>query len=261
MMRTLFIHAGTHKTGTTSVQWYLNRHGRKLMRHGTYVPKAGCPSARSSGHHNIPWLLMGDPRAKVEHGGIDALLAELAEVDSPQAVVSSEEFQFLADRPLALAELDHRIHEAGWRPVYLMYLRAPGAYANSLYREFPLQNIHVPFADFLAGVLADGAYQPPGEVILRLDYDVLVEKWRAAAKGELRLLSYEAASAAGGIIPAFMGALGLPERTAQFRQRRINTSSGVTTDEMRGGAKLIDAKFRPAFERHVAETAATRNAA
>lgn len=251
-MRTLFIHAGTHKTGTTSVQWYLNRHGRKLSTYGTYVPRAGCPSARSSGHHNIPWLLMGDPRAKIEHGGIDALLAELAEVDSPQAVVSSEEFQFLADRPEALSELDHRVHEAGWAPVYLMYLRAPGAYANSLYREFPLQNIHVPFADFLAGVLAQGAYQPPGEVILRLDYDVLAQKWRAAARGELRLLSYDEAAASGGIIPSFMRALGLPARAAQFRQRRINISSGETTDEMRAGAKLVDAKFRPAFERLVA---------
>lgn len=251
-MRTLFVHIGTHKTGTTSVQWYLNRHASKLKGYGTYVPKAGCPSPRSSGHHNIPWLLAGDPRAKIAHGGIDALLAELAEVDSPNAVVSSEEFHFLADQPQALAELDRRIFEAGWTPVYLLYLRAPGAYANSLYREFPLQNIHVRFADFLAGVLADGAYQPPGAVILRLDYDVLVAKWRAAAKGELRILDYEKAAGAGGIIPSFVRALGLPARAAQFRQRRINISSGETTDEMRAGAKLVDAKFRPAFERLVA---------
>lgn len=250
-MKQLILHIGMHKTGTTSIQWYLNRHARKLKGYGTYVPQAGCPSSRSSGHHNIPWLLLGDARANPEWGSLDDLLAEIDRANPLQAVVSSEEFEFLADRPAELARLENRIVGAGWSPVYLLFLRSPGAYAVSVFHELVKQNAPVTFAEFLEKVLADGTFTSPGNLVLHLDYDLFVSKWRAATAGALRIISYDAGVAGRGVIPTFMGALDVPARLAELRQRRLNVGASEVTEEMRAGARAIDEKYAPAFRRQI----------
>lgn len=260
-MRKLFIHIGTHKTGTTSVQWYLNRHQSILRAYGTYVPRAGCPSESSSGHHNIAWTLLRDRRASSSHGCIEALLRELERSRLTRAVVSSEEFEFLAARPDDLAQLDARIRRANWQPVYVLFLRSPGAYAISLLHEFPKQSLKVDVGDFFSRTLEEGCYTPPDALTLHVDFDALVAKWRAAAQGELRICSYDDAAKNGGLMPALMAALELPGHLGALRQRRMNVSRFPVTDEMREGARRLDEKFRPGFLRHTAAAAMAGNAA
>lgn len=250
-MRQLFIHIGTHKTGTTSIQWYLNRHARKLRAYGTYVPQAGCPSSRSSGHHNIAWTLLGNSRANPSWGGVRELVDELNRANPVQGVISAEDLEFLVDRPDEIAALEAELRAGGWAPVYLLYLRAPGPYAISLYQEFANQNIDVGFDEYLSRVLADGYYEPPGNCTLFVDFNAFVAQWRAASQGDLRIYSYDAATRGRGVIPTFISSLGLPARLAELRQRRINVAKSAVTDEMRAGARLIDDKFGEAYRRQI----------
>lgn len=250
-MRQLFIHIGTHKTGTTSIQWYLNRHARKLKSYGTYVPQAGCPSKRSSGHHNIAWTLLGNERANPDWGGVRDLVAELNRADPVQAVISAEDLEFLVDRPEALASFEAELNAGGWAPVYLLFLRAPGPYAISLFQEFANQNISVPFPDYLESVLANGCYTPPGNCTLFVDFNAFVAHWRVAAKGDLRIYSYDAAAKGRGVIPTFISSLGLPARLSELRQRRINVAKSQISDEMRAGAQLINERFAASYQQQI----------
>ena len=39
--RVCYIHIGPHKTGTTSIQWFLKENRAELLKHGYFVPESG----------------------------------------------------------------------------------------------------------------------------------------------------------------------------------------------------------------------------
>jgi hypothetical protein len=99
-VKTLFVHIGTHKTGTTSIQAYLSKHAALLLRRGLYVPAIGSVWEHS-GHHNVAWGLRDDPRFKPELGGFNELLLALRTASVDRAVISAEnlesgQYQFFA---------------------------------------------------------------------------------------------------------------------------------------------------------------------
>lgn len=61
-IRTCFVHIGTHKTGTTSLQVALNRHCTELDGQYYLYPRTGRPTMAPDGHHNIAWEIAGDWR-------------------------------------------------------------------------------------------------------------------------------------------------------------------------------------------------------
>lgn len=249
-MRQLYVHIGLHKTGTTSIQWYLNRHLRKFAAQGLYVPQAGCPSPRASGHHNLAWTLLRAAQAQPALGDVDTLLRELEQAQAERAVISSEDFVHLAEHPAVLSAFDAALTGAGWRPIYILFLRAPGAYALSIYQELRKQGVEIAFSNFLDGALAaDGARALKG-LGAHLDFERLTTRWRAATTGELRILSYDAASAQGGVVPAFVASLGLPASLGRLRQRRLNVTPATASAEMREAAQWIEDKYGAAY-RHL----------
>jgi hypothetical protein len=52
----VIFHVGPHKTGTTAIQHFLQRHVEFLRDSGIHVPK---PLSADAGHHEIPWALLG----------------------------------------------------------------------------------------------------------------------------------------------------------------------------------------------------------
>lgn len=248
-MRLLYVHIGTHKTGTTSIQWYLNQHARRLRGYGFHVPRAGRISRDLAGHHNVAWTALGDGRAQPRHGDIASLLAELEAARALRAIVSSEDLEFLADRPGDLTRFEARIRGAGWTPVYLVFLRSPGNYALSVFEELRKHGNPVQFDAFSGQVLAQGTYRSRRDHVLHMDYDLFVAKWRAAAAGELRIRSYDVAVAGRGIIAEFMSAIDAPARLGEWRQARANIGNGTVTDDMRATAQRIDTKYFDTFVR------------
>ena len=72
--RTAFVHVGTHKTGTTSLQSMLAANAKILRAAGVLVPLAGRVERGSAGHHNVAWELLRDQRFDPRHGTLEALL-------------------------------------------------------------------------------------------------------------------------------------------------------------------------------------------
>ena len=158
MSRICFLHAGTHKSGTTYLQNFLQSNEYALASEGLYVPAAG--RVNPSGHHNIAWELTGDARYDPLQGTVSDLLAELSSVRALRACVSSEDFEYLYRNPGALRTLRSRLNEIGYAVKVLFYLRPQADYAESLYAEFVRHGFSLDFPEFLelfaAGELKQG---------------------------------------------------------------------------------------------------------
>ena len=57
MIKNIFIHAGFHKTGTTSIQVSLTQKRKILSKLGYLYPHAGIPDWAKFGHHLLPWSI------------------------------------------------------------------------------------------------------------------------------------------------------------------------------------------------------------
>lgn len=61
-MKTVYLHIGTHRTGSTSIQRFLANGEEALADRGVIYPKTGRPDTEWSnryGHHLLHWSLVG----------------------------------------------------------------------------------------------------------------------------------------------------------------------------------------------------------
>jgi hypothetical protein len=221
----LYIHIGTHKTGTTSIQAFLRRNSQSLARAGVFVPKAGVLD-ESSGHHNIAWGLRGDPRFHAPYGALDELIVELTESSAPVGVISSEDFEYLVDKPDALMRLETTLLDAGHEPHYVVFARRADTYVASLYAELVQHGLTTSFRDFAWEILRTGKFVTHGDWAFYFDMNEFARKWRQAAHGSLSVYGYDSTTAGDGVVPTFLSLIGAPEdlvfssRSAELLNRR-----------------------------------------
>lgn len=174
MTRICYLHVGTHKTGTTSLQALLRANEDTLARRGIYVPRTGRPPGLA-GHHNIAWQLNGDSRFDSRHGTVAELIDEIASRGAPVACVSSEAFEYLHDEPAKLRRLARALRSIGYEARVLIYLRPQAEYAESLYAELVKHGLATSFPQFLQAVLRDGAFAFRGNWLFRFEYGILLD--------------------------------------------------------------------------------------
>jgi hypothetical protein len=83
---TVFIHAGTHKTGTTALQRFLGANERALLESGLHYPRQG---RVEWGHHNLAWELYAPELFNPGRGSLDDVAAELRAAGAPRACSGS----------------------------------------------------------------------------------------------------------------------------------------------------------------------------
>lgn len=54
--RVCYIHVGPHKSGKTSIQWFLQENRAELLKHGYFVPES---ETKRGGHHALAEGLAG----------------------------------------------------------------------------------------------------------------------------------------------------------------------------------------------------------
>jgi hypothetical protein len=127
----LYLHIGTHTTGTTAVQRFFAANRDKLREAGVLYPEAGCPEGRpglAHGQHLLPHAIT---RPSPNNAGAwDALHKELADSTAPTTFISSEEFDVLRDEG-QFAELAH--HLDGIPVTVIVYLRRQDEFLHSYY--------------------------------------------------------------------------------------------------------------------------------
>lgn len=215
--RTLVVHCGGHKTGTSHVQYVLAESADALRAGGVVYPKSG---RRGWAHHNLVWRLASAPAYDPAAGDVEAALAEAEASGAARAVLSAESLLVtgLAERLAA------PFAAKGWRPVFLVYLRDQPDLLSSLYAQTAKRLRPVPrFADFVRAAVEDQASE--AHYLRRL---APIEAAAAALGGELVVRPYAEGL---DVLPDFLSvaAPGLDPAALAAPPRRVNATFGAKT--------------------------------
>lgn len=175
-MKTIFLHIGTHKTGTTAVQVFGVQNAKELIKRGVYYPRAARPVIRgvSFGHHLLPWYVLKHPIPDSYWGDLASnkeivfqhLFEEVGKSECNKILISSEEFDTLSEKQINtlrdfLSDFDVKV---------IVYLRRKDSYVESMYQTMV---IHGQESRHISEIINRNFRCP-------LNYFDFVEKWRAA---------------------------------------------------------------------------------
>ncbi len=195
--KTLVIHSGTYKTGSSAIQLYLARaeHARQLGV-ATYAM-----TGRGLGvqHANLTAEIRGGDSFTSARGGWDRLLDEVNRGDARTTVISSENFASFT--PEQLDEVGRRISAAGVQVRWIHYVREQSGFFNAFYVE-RLVAMRPEFADLIDLPVEDFATWSPIDLSI-LDYATFADQVRSAVPGvDLRLRPFSRAHLLDGDVVA-----------------------------------------------------------
>ncbi len=201
----LYLHIGTHKTGTSALQTFMALRSEALKKKGVRYVSAGMGAGRQ--HHAYALALRGEGGHSLDIW--DAMHRELSEEHYPMDVLSSEAFWF-CDPALVKEQL------AGIDDVRIVvYLRRQDQYLQSLYKHAVVGGRKLDFESWYANYLFRG------------DYLSVVRQWAAAfGPKALILRPYERDGAPIHSIADFFSVLGVDvEEELRARTEKMRNPS------------------------------------
>ncbi|PYL06289.1 MAG: hypothetical protein DME34_09330 [Verrucomicrobia bacterium] len=242
-----YIHIGPHKTGTSSIQWWLQQNRTQLLEHGYFVPE----SATAHGaHHTLGRKLCGQTLPEPQQSSAVEFAQDLARTPCEAVVISSETLEGLLRHAACAGTFFDHIAELNLTPKLVLFPRNQSQSLNSRYaeavRSFCLSK---PFDIFAREVV-----QRP-----TLRYWPLLEL-ADAHSAELIARPFTGEIVARGVVGEFLRAIGLDLSQFQNTDVRRNPSVGpFTVSVARHVASTIEAtgkqlKWRQAM-RYKAELA------
>jgi hypothetical protein len=205
--KSIYIHIGTHKTGSTSIQVFLRQHAEELKNSNIIVPVAGTKS-NLSGHHNIAWELRNDVRFNPSNGTLKDLLTEIRFREDCKVVISSEDFEYLSQYPKELKNFDRTLEHAGFKVKYLVFFRDIESYSESLYHELKKHNVYISKNKFDQIVKNFGFFKCNRDWYFEFNYKRFVETWESIVEKKIISMDYNVNSKEIGILPAFLEQIG-----------------------------------------------------
>jgi hypothetical protein len=232
--RVCYIHVGPHKTGTTSVQWFLQENRAELLKHGYFVPES---ETKRGAHYAIVEKLcgleLGDHRESAAARSIRALV----ETPSDAVVISSESLEGILKNRNCARAFFNRIGELNLEPKLVLFPRNQPQWINSSYpsmvktfrRSDAFQACAVGFVQSV-----DSKFSP----------------WIELAKvhaAELIARPFTKDKIAHGVVPDFLLAIGI-KSWSQFRDaeiRRNEAAGPFTVAVARAVLRSIDGNSKP----------------
>ncbi|MHB1664828.1 MAG: hypothetical protein ACYCT7_06150 [bacterium] len=153
----LFLHIGTHKTGTTALQSILATNDKLLSDSGVLFPYAG-RIGKYSGHHNIARELNGEGCFKKKYGTLENLCHEIKKSSHRIIILSSENFEYLYERSDKLQFFKDALERCGCRIEVIIFFRDHLSYAELLYRELLKDGLDIDFRDFTQELVKKGRF-------------------------------------------------------------------------------------------------------
>jgi hypothetical protein len=237
----LILHAGQHKTGTTSIQAFLRDHRAALAGEGMYVPRTGM--AHGGTHRPLVDDLL-DPARR--DGAIDQLRLELEAAQPGRVLISAERLKLHVvegrggDLIRTLRRLEPRVIKM------IVYLRSPFALANAAYsqRTAALSLQGQSFAEHVHDLCGSSYFDYVR--FLNLPLELVVRPFSAEVRR--------------GVLGDFLRALGIRLAGVET-EPRLNASFGPMSLEIMREFGPAAAKWRPAFRQRAREAlAATAHA-
>jgi len=210
--RVCYIHVGPHKTGTTSIQWFLQENREELLNHGYFVPES---ETKHGAHHAIVRKLCGQELSEHEQSVAAKFIRAIVNSRSEAIVISSEALEgLLRNRGYAKAFFS-RIQESNLEPKLVLFPRNQSQWTNSSYSSVVTTfRRSEPFQAFALGVTRSvGAKFSPW-----------IELADAHAV-ELIPRPFTSETVVRGVLPEFLSAIGV--NPSQFRDTEIRRNEAV----------------------------------
>jgi len=148
-MKTLYLHAGYFKTGTTAVQHFFHHHGAFFEDYGYFYLKAGRPKNNRKTHSlyplkrlyergiNVPpWFQNQENLEQNSQTILKDLAKEAKETDSDNVLISSEEFVRFYEFKKPSEEISLFLSSfSGFNIKVVFFLRDPLSYTESWYNQ------------------------------------------------------------------------------------------------------------------------------
>jgi len=153
------LHVGTHKTGTTALQVFLNANRQQLAQAGVHYPLAGRQldgDMSTAGHHQIALEFANQDGSE----GFGAVVAEIRLMQAATVVMSSEEFLPLAAKRGCLETIVATSRELGYEPVAVVVLRSQPDYLESIFAEIAKIGSVSSIEDLIDQAAVDGRFTP-----------------------------------------------------------------------------------------------------
>jgi hypothetical protein len=128
--RICYIHVGPHKSGTTSIQWFLQQNRTELLKHGYFVPES---ETKGGAHHalaeGLASLDVGEHRQLLVTKSIRAI----AETTSEAIIISSEALEGILENQKHAKIFFGQIRELNFEPKLVLFPRNQPQWINSSY--------------------------------------------------------------------------------------------------------------------------------
>jgi hypothetical protein len=184
--RCVLIHAGAHKTGTTSLQAVFTRNRGALRAAGILYPTSGVlpNDYEADAHTNLAWELMGHGSFEPRNGTLlDDLMPEVTSTECQKVLLSSEEFARLFNKPWAMQRLKDEFCRAGFDPHVALVFRDVAEYADAMFTTLVGHGLLVGYSEYSRCVREDHGFTIKGNTYC-FDRELLVRSFAEVFGGE-----------------------------------------------------------------------------
>jgi len=210
--RICYVHVGPHKTGTSSIQWFLQENGAELLKHGYFVPES---ETKRGAHHTLAEGLAGLEVGKHREPLVARSIAAMAETPAQAIIISSEALEGLFRNRQNTKAFFNRIQELNLQPKLILFPRNQPQWINSSYAS-TVKSFRR--SDSFESC-AFGFAQSP---------DARFWRWIELAEthgAELIARPFSKETLRRGVIPEFLQSIGIT--SSQFRDRGVRRNEAV----------------------------------
>lgn len=213
MAKTIILHIGAHKTGSTAIQAFFSRHRQDFLANGLLYPLAGIPP-NLTGHHYVPWLFRRQKNgSSAAADSVLALKREIRDSAADTVLISSED---LENQGCPTAEIARELGLESHRCVIVLFIRRQDDLFASAYASQVNQGRHIAsLKDFVENLLMQR----------RGDFYALLMAWRRALRdADLKIVNYSDPAVASDSVGALCGVLkmAMPVKSSVTAKRNVS---------------------------------------
>jgi len=210
--RICYIHVGPHKSGTTSIQWFLQENRAELLQHGYFVPES---ETKRGAHHALAEGLAGLDVGEHREPLVARSIAAIAETPAQAIIISSEALEGLLGNRQNTQAFFNRVRELNLEPKVILFPRNQPQWINSSYAD----TVKTFRRSDSFESCAFGFAQSP---------DARFSRWIELAEtqgAELVAQPFSKETLRRGVIPEFLQSIGIS--SPQFRDRAVRRNESV----------------------------------
>jgi hypothetical protein len=210
--RACYIHVGPHKSGTTSIQWFLQENRVELLKHGYFVPES---ETKRGAHHALAEGLAGLDVGEHREPLVARSIAAIAETPAQTIIISSEALEGLLRNRQNNQAFFNRVRELNLEPKLILFPRNQPQWINSSYAD----TVKTFRRSDSFEACAFGFAQSP---------DARFSRWIELAEthgAELIARPFSKETLRRGVIPEFLQSIGIS--SSQFRDRAVRRNEAV----------------------------------